>query len=498
MKKFRVFVLMILAVFVLPLFCFGCDEVTFDKVPYSWTDLMSRDIIDNVDYAKSQAILNEIKMNLETDIKFTFYETSDRRFSNKVFERKISSQIGKDRDSLIFSADEKKYVDNKITKETKDIYEKNTENYQTTAYCYKKEDIYSENRIDSTKYSREKFDYLTNTTLNNFYSNIINKIDYKELDVVYKKTFEDVSYYRLVADIDGLGNVKNKFSVVDLKANEPELFTKDQNLDFVQEFSCEFGLKEASGTVYLTYFRLDYSITNVRFEKYLEASATTVLTGYGDGVNVKDVEDRGLHLTSTFVDRLNSDKSYCEFNLIEENVIGATKYTALKIAKSETKQVEDRDVQVNFFDYVVKTRVMAEDKYYYVMGYLTSSGSLAYKTYQITNMQDKYWVEVSDFEFNFKDFDFSLPYLSKEEVEEANIRYSAYTFKSADSSANSTLKVLVGQTKDVSRIEGNFQNKGTKINVLSYGIDAEGRLDDGRLGSIASSVEAGEYHVETN
>lgn len=461
MKKNRLLFFLLTFIFVLPIFAFSCNEVSFDDVNYLLSGKTAQEVIESLNSARLQTISNEIKMKLSTTSSYKFYTVSDESITNKNTQIKSTFFLGKDRDSNIFSSEELFYENKILVSSTNQTYEKQTTNYTTSAYVYTMEKFYNEgkeNNISNVNYLRESFDYSPNTTLTNLYSNIVKRINANEFDTIYEKAYNGETYYKLVANVNGLENIKDKFFVNSSLFIKPELFFKNKSTDFVPEFSCEFGLREASGTIYITYFKLEYSIFNSRYEKYLDVSSKTTLDQYGDSVVVNGVDDRGEYVANTFVNLMNNTNSYCIFNKVDENgTIEETSYTVLKIAK----HLENEYIKLDVFDYSIKIHSM-QDNYYCVLSQLNANGGVEYKIYKITDVDQRVVEEITEgFNFYLNNFDFSVKYESK------NTEESYYTF----GSNSNAIKVYTSPLSEVTQIEKSINNQSTKLNIESYGIN---------------------------
>ena len=480
MKKNKILFFLLIFIFALPLFAFSCNEASFDDISYTSSGRTPTEVIESINSARSQTISNEIKMKLHTTSIYNFFTVADQSITAKSIKKESTSFIGKDRDFNIFSSEENFYEDNVLLSSTNQIYEKQTVNNVTSAYCYKLHQDYSEdqeNKILNAEYLRESFDYSTNTTITALYSNIVKRINANELDNVYEKTFNNETYYKMVAGVNGLENVKDKFLPDSNLFFQPELFFKNKSTDFVPSFSCEFGLKEASGAVYITYFKLDYAIYNSRYEKYLEVSSKTYLEQYGDSVIVNGVEDKGEYVANTFVNLMNKNNSYCKFNKIDDNgSVQEVSYTVLKIAK----KLQSETGELNTFDYSIKVH-SAQDNYYYVLSQLNDEGQVTHKTYKILDENSKTMEEVKNgLVFYLDDFDFSSKYESK------NTDDSYYTFGRSENE----MKVYTSSSNEITKIEKNKGNSITKLNIESYGIN-NSNLDVVKSISGYSEVEEG-------
>lgn len=445
MKKHKWLICLLAFIFVLPIFNFACSEVKFEDVQYVLSGASIADVIETMDSARTQAISTEVKMKLQTNTKYTFRKTTDNKFSNKVIQKDVVSVIGKDRDDFFFSNEELTYENNSLISKATNIYEKQTENYVTRAYHYGILKNYGEN--ESEEYVRERFDYSPTTSITNFYTDIVKRITENEFEAIYEKSFKGITYYKFLADVN---QIKNRFTVNKNVFESPELFEKESVNDYIMPFSCEVGLKETSGTVYVAYFKVDYPVYNTRAEKYLEVSSVTYLQQYGEDVNVLQVEDKGEHVARAFVDTMKKGDAYCVFNVVNaEGNNEETTFTTVQIQK------EDSETSKIYFDYSTKAH-FAQDDYYYKKGSVNSIGNVEYTTYKIDNAENKKWSVNTTFENLLQNFNFNLQYVTK------NVDESFYAFGEGPNQ----VKVYVQNNDIISYIQcGN-----TKLYVQSYGI----------------------------
>ena len=434
MKKYKTLFFLLIFVFVLPIFNFGCGEVAFEDVPYSLSSLTSSEIVEKVDTSKSQAISTEIKMKLNTKISFNFFGVRDESIRDREIKKEVVSYLGKDRDANIFSQTEKTFVDGDLCSTVEKTYEKGEQNSTNNIYCYTlSKEIASDDVEVVTDFSRSKMDYTATTTLTNLYTSVINKISGEEFDSVYQKTFEDVTYYKMYADVNG---IKNKFSLNENIYNTPQLFEKKEKNDYIMSCSCEIGFKESSGSTYVSYFTINYSVYNTNREKYLEVKTKTVLDDYGDKVSVKEIgESKGEYIANGFVMQMNKNNSFCVYNRIINDVAEVDKtYSVLKIEKQD----ENDDTQT-YFEYAIKI-VTTRDKYYYLKR-TTEEDATVYKMYEIDE-ENRKLREVDDVNIDeFLSFNFSLKY---EGVAEGNDKH--YKF-GVNTSNTAIMKVYVNDDK---------------------------------------------------
>lgn len=313
MKKVKYWLLFFVFIFVFPAFIFACDEQKFEDIPYTGSSTSIADLISKVGSTRSLMIDSlKLKLNLKTVNTYTFYETTNQEYTAKVVRDEITTTLGKVSEvPAIAMVNISRFVDNVLFSTQEYHYVTNSNNLNS--FCYLKTQTYNE---DGDAVSEEMYRSIYNSSLINFgslFTDVVKVVYPNEFDIILEKSFEGITYYKLISDVTGINVVNDTFKQDANLFENPQLFVKtDATRDFVLPFECEFGLKVNEGYNYITFSSIKYDVMNDYNggERYLHVESQTNLTEYGDHIQTTQPENIDEYTARTFVREMQQDENY--------------------------------------------------------------------------------------------------------------------------------------------------------------------------------------------
>ena len=315
MKKIKNYIFLICALFMFPIILTGCNETTFDSVPWNSSEMLPEEVVELANESK-QYMIEDIGLPViyETTTTYTFSKRLDGNFENRIIrdEQTISLSNSNQPNAvakIVFS----RYVDDNLISSRTETY------VQDEAKVYISQTQYLETEsAESTSLLRQSYSTV-DSSFSNLLSEVVYNVNANETNVVNQKTFENVEYYKLtsqaVSSTSGLDLLNRDFVENEDIFNNPGLFEiYDKSLDYVISFNCQYGINPSN---YLTYFAMNYEIQNGSdsFQGdravYLRVSSVTNLVSFGASMELPTVpENKDLYTVSTFMDIAGQDDSY--------------------------------------------------------------------------------------------------------------------------------------------------------------------------------------------
>ena len=276
--------------------------------------------------------------------------------------------------------------------------------------------------------------------------------DEAQVNVVRQKVFEEVDYYQLSATTSTTKRAVNQLfsGNEDIFAN-PHLFeVKEEGYDYVDGFSCAYGINQDQSH-YLSYYTLDYNVCRAtqeidgERETYLKVSVISKLDKKGEDVdlvvkpgNVADYE------VATFVKTLQGE-SYITYR--EDT--GEDSYTEITVYNNEYGRCV-----------VVKRSSVDSSDYYYI----SNEDGVVYK---LNPSARTYYAYTTPLNLDCLDFNFNLKQASAEAVDlnafGARVTNRYYYYLDADGFVVS----ISDQNEVVGIATGPFED-ARSYRVLSY------------------------------
>lgn len=446
MKNIKKIMFFCLIFLFFPFAFFGCNEQTFDSVPWQDSNLSAKEIISNLENSKSYMIENVgLPVKYKTTTTYTFYARIDGSGDKKVIKENRITTLSNGNENNSLAKVEISRIEN-----DDEVYSLTKTYNQGKGLLYTSESVVDESLEKETTLSRTSYGTVENSFLK-ILSEVVYSVDEKAFSLASQKEFEQVDYYKIVSESlnkdNGLEYLNKKFVQNSNIYSSPNLFeVYDKSMDYVTKFSTEYGLDKSN---YLTYFALDYEISqgdnNFQGERkvYLKVHSVTKLESYGQQVELPTLpENLDLYEVNTFVNTAKLDNSYVIY--IDGTVNDYNQIITYK----------------NGEDYIAKY-----DNY--LSG--TFVGSTYYYIKKVESGYDKYIVDKTNLTcqkkelFNplFIEFDYSRKYLNKTD--------NSYRFGVEGD-------FLIVEVKD-GEISGVRYNNSTLWSVVSYGMDRPSDFD---------------------
>ena len=317
MKKLKNYIFLIFALFMFPIILFGCNETTFDSVPWNSSEMLPEEVIELANESKQYMIEDiGLPVTYETTTTYTFSKRLDGNFENRIIrDEQTITLSNSNQPDAVAKIELSRYVDNNLVSSRTETYVQDEANVYISQTQY--EELEAENS-ESTSLIRQAY-----STVDNSFSNLLSEVIYdvngNETNVVSQKTFENVEYYKLtsqaVSSTSGLDLLNRDFVENEDIFNNPGLFEiYDKSLDYVISFNCQYGINPSN---YLTYFAMNYEIQNGSdsFQGdravYLRVSSVTNLVSFGANMELPTVpENKDLFTVSTYMNIVCQDDSY--------------------------------------------------------------------------------------------------------------------------------------------------------------------------------------------
>jgi hypothetical protein len=405
MKKLKNFVSAFAIVLFIPLFLFACNEATFDTTAWTSSSKTSTEVIEEVEDCREYMVGNgndsaSVPVTYETTTIFKFYATEDEVFDDKtvkiVSTATFSSAKIENASAQIVT---KTYVEGSLASTVTSTYIRKSDD---KGYIYTNQVTYLEE--EETSLLNRASTTITDRTFYTMLGDIIIEAQTGEADTVTEKTFDDVQYYKLSANISNLENVQALFSEDSTLFDNPQLFViRKKGEDYVMPFSFQYGINESN---YITYFAMDYSIANSNladgqnYETYLDVSSVTRLTKFGSAVEtVSEPTNKDDFTVSTFKNAMMSDENY----VVYKQVVDSTHYNNFTVQRRE-----DGDILVKVEEY--NSNSLTSTDYYY-LDY--NDDRTSFSAYQIfIETTPATYSTLDSYSSAFLNFDYSLSYFN--------------------------------------------------------------------------------------
>ena len=224
MKKIKNYIFLICALFMFPIILFGCNETTFDSVPWNSSEMLPEEVVELANESK-QYMIEDIGLPViyETTTTYTFSKRLDGNFENRIIrdEQTISLSNSNQPNAvakIVFS----RYVDDNLISSRTETY------VQDEAKVYISQTQYLETEsAESTSLLRQSYSTV-DSSFSNLLSEVVYNVNANETNVVNQKTFENVEYYKLtsqaVSSTSGLDLLNRDFVENEDIFNNPGLF----------------------------------------------------------------------------------------------------------------------------------------------------------------------------------------------------------------------------------------------------------------------------------
>lgn len=327
MKKIKSIFFLLLIIMISPLFASACGELKFEDVPYTSTNETVEVVVEKLNDSRLLMVDLDLKMKIKTTNIYTFYQTGDNKVVSKKIKDVITSNIGVEENGVQTTAvDVVRYQDDvKLFQLTNTFVSKKEHNEEVSAYCYTQIKIFSTDEEFSQK-SRTEYNSGYYNTLK-FFNDAYVKVEQQEIDNVTKKNFEGVDYYKLSANLNGLSEIRDRFTKNENLQNDPMLFTSlNPSYDTILSCFYEYGINSSN---YMTYARLNYTIAsndNIYNERYLNVDSVSRLIEFGQNLkSAQEPEDKDDYTVESFLSNIIfGNNKFVYKNSLGENFIRTT------------------------------------------------------------------------------------------------------------------------------------------------------------------------------
>lgn len=457
-KSLSLILFSLLLIIFCPFVLIGCGEVTFDDIPYGVSEADATEVVNNFNNAGKTMVTDyNLKLELETTNTYTFYDSDTSNTRPRVVKDIIKTSLGNENTGIAIIKTTRYEDGVKKTENTSYYVRTELEGYSAAVwYCYTNFEDYV-TLEDEILIDKERTEYITtNQIMLNFYNSTIFPISLEEVANIYEKVFDEQVYYKLttgvtslVEGISGLDSVNDRFEEDKALFKNPQLFkiiSKD-NKDAVENFYYECALDAT--TNYVKYFVLNYDLTNIEREKYLNVSSTTRLVRYGENVTLNKPDDVNEYTAYSFMKTMQSQTSYItyftepEFDEDGEEVLSRPRYSVAKIGQNYS---------------VIKEDILEGTTTYY---YAITDENGDYYLYEVR--EDLTEVKLVDFDLDLLNFSFDLDFSAK--IEDKN----SYQF--GDSSAYTNITFNNEDVYSIDTYYGANASNNLTLYIDSYGSD---------------------------